>query len=145
MRQKGRAPGFKELLSVLLASAAAATAAAQVTPIDASPAPNETLKKLHDCLFELPKHSGTSYVSPCASMNLTNLNGVHLNAMTAALGAPTFCTKPYAIGASHSKGCLSPAWSFYRLPQGWVGGGPELVCSTDDGLTCHHVNWMHTQ
>jgi hypothetical protein len=144
MRQKDRADIPQRLMIGLLASVAAATAA-QVTPIGAPTPASETLKKLHDCFSELRKQGKSNYVSPCSSMTLTNLSGIHLDVLTAALGAPTFCTKPHTIDAVPSKACVAPAWSFYYLPKGWVGGGPELVCSTDDSMTCGHVEWVDTQ
>jgi len=40
--------------------------------------------------------------------------------------------------------CAVPAWVFYDLPKGSLGGGPNLACWTTNGQTCLTVYWIFT-
>jgi hypothetical protein len=35
-------------------------------------------------------------------------------------------------------------YSFYHLPEGWLGGGPELLLGFD-GQVCKSAKWMITR
>jgi hypothetical protein len=36
-------------------------------------------------------------------------------------------------------------YSFYHLPEGWVGGGPELLLHFDGSDFCTTADWRFTQ
>jgi hypothetical protein len=108
--------------------------------------PEETraklLGKLHACLKEV----SVTRPSPCRKLDLAPLNGIARQDLLAAFGPPTFCTLPPYV----PKGTDCPAhynqWSFYRLPRGTLGGGPELTCDVDQaGHHCAVVRWVNSE
>jgi len=107
------------------------------------PTRTELLDKLHQCRDELAKEQPTGkFVSPCAKLDPSPLNGISRNELAAALGPPTFCTGLSEGGPPLGPDCppqLNPQWSFHRIG----GVGPELSCDTDDQQRCEVVSWIH--
>jgi hypothetical protein len=107
------------------------------------PSVRETLATLQSCFRTIPK-AGNEYVaSRCEGVNLSVLAGTSLGSIVSVLGSPTLC-QDNAVSPVN-KSCLRPSWHFYYLPRGWLGGGPVLVCWTDDGESCRYVSWVRTK
>ena len=104
----------------------------------------ETLATLQGCLRTIPKEGNEYVATRCEGVNLTVLSGTSLESIESALGPPTLCFQDNAISPV-DKSCRRPSWLFYYLPRGWRGGGPELVCWTDDGEICHYLSWVRTK
>ena len=123
------------------------TCASEVFQSSASavePSVHETLVTLQACLRTIPT-AGNEYVATrCEGVNLSVLAGTSLESMVLMLGSPTLCFQDNAVSPV-DKSCRRPSWLFYYLPRGWRGGGPELVCWTDDGVTCRYVSWVRTK
>ena len=105
---------------------------------------NETLATLRGCLRKIPKEGNEYVATRCEEVNLSVLPETPLESIESALGPPTLCFQDNAVSPV-DKSCRRPAWLFYYLPRGWRGGGPELVCSTDDGVICRYVSWVRTK
>jgi hypothetical protein len=125
--------------SVLSGLAACHAAAAQTQP--------QLLNKLGECLKAAPKkvpEGKQGFVSPCATIDLKPLGGISRAELVAALGPPTFCT---LVNVPKGPDCSSHynRWSFYRLPAGTIGGGPELSCEVDQAQRCAVVRWVNSQ
>jgi hypothetical protein len=104
----------------------------------------ETLATLQGCLRKIPK-AGNEYVATrCEGVNLSVLSGTSLESIASALGSPTLCFQDNGVSPV-DKSCRRPSWLFYYLPRGWRGGGPELVCWTDDGVVCRYLSWVRTK
>ena len=108
---------------------------------------NQSLKQLQQCYREIPTSGRQDFESPCAKMlwRRLGLAGISVAQMEAALG-PSWCIDAYEISGKRKvrPQCLEPAWSFYYLPSGWLGGGPNLVCWSLKGNTCLTLYWMYT-
>ncbi len=71
------------------------------------------------------------------------LVGAHRGVVERALGEPARCDADQAPAP-----CEQPAdvfYSFYHLPDGWVGGGPELLLRYDAAGSCTQAVWRFTQ
>jgi hypothetical protein len=104
----------------------------------------ELLEKLHQCRVELTKEQPTGrFVSPCAKLDPSPLNGISRNELAAALGPPTSCMGLSEAGSPNGPDCppqLDPKWSFHLIG----GYGPELSCDTDEKQRCEAVRWIHS-
>src|ERR1700730_10653009 len=104
----------------------------------------ETLATLRGCLRTIPREGNEYVATRCEGVNLTVLSGTSLESIESLLGPPTLCFQANA-SSPVDKSCRRPSWLFYYLPRGWRGGGPELVCWTDDGVICRYVSWVRTK
>jgi hypothetical protein len=60
-----------------------------------------------------------------------------------ALGAPTFeCANDLVAGCTRAGDAV---YSFYVLPEGTLGGGPELSLTFDTSGICVRAEWVHSQ
>ena len=106
----------------------------------------ELLQTLRLCLVQVSIHNGREgYQSPCASEDVSRLNGISRAELIEALGPPQFCTGTTEGDFPDKDDCpvdKNPQWSFYRLPQSvYTGGSPDLVCESDSRRRCVHVVW----
>jgi hypothetical protein len=109
----------------------------------------ETLARLQQCHREVPTSGRQFFESPCQSMKIPvlGLAGISVSQLEAALGPADECfdrdengKKQYPeLGA-----CAVPAWVFYDLPKGSLGGGANLQCWTRNGKTCLVLSWVYT-
>ena len=118
-----------------------ATSLLQAMPASANKAPSaarkELLIKLRTCLDEVDATMDDNYTSSCAYMKVTALKGIRLKVMREALGSPGVC------GANASY--YQCNWGFYKLPDGDLGGGPELQCYSEDRTICKQVRWINAE
>jgi hypothetical protein len=141
---KGGHPRPGKFVLVLLGMCACASLVSSSAGAVELPSVRETLGTLKGCLRKIPK-GGNEYVAArCEGVNLSVLSGTSLESIVSVLGSPTLCFQDTAVSPV-DKSCRRPAWLFYYLPRGWRGGGPELVCLTDDGVSCRYVSWVRTR
>jgi len=121
--------------------------AAALVACRAAPPSNraELLEKLHACRDQLAKEQPTGrFVSPCAKLDPSPLNGISRNELAAALGPPTTCTGLSEAGSPNGPDCppqLDPRWSFHLIG----GDGPDLSCDTDQKQRCEIVRWINSE
>ena len=133
------------MVLALLCAGAGASLVFRSTPSRAARSSvSEALAMLQECQRKIPKSGNEYVVSRCEGVNLSVLSGTPLASMASVLGPPTLCFQDNAVPPV-DKSCRRPSWLFYYLPRGWLGGGPELVCSTDDGVICRYVSWVRTK
>ena len=124
------------------------TCASMVCPSSAGPVERssvrEVLATLQGCLRTIPKEGNEYGATRCEGVNLAVLSGTSLESIDSLLGPPTLCFQDNAISPI-DKSCRRPSWLFYYLPRGWRGGGPQLVCWTDDGVICRYASWVRTK
>lgn len=92
--------------------------------------------------------------------SVEGLVGTHRGVIENALGAPSECEMgtqtvcPGGGGPCVDEERAVPApcegpddvfYSFYHLPEGWVGGGPELLLRYDAAGRCTHAVWRFTE
>ena len=73
------------------------------------------------------------------------LAGLGRDEVRAGLGEPQECS---SYGAQMPAPCRDRTdwfYSFYHLPEGSVGGGPELLVRFDASGRVTSAEWMHTQ
>jgi hypothetical protein len=109
----------------------------------------ETLTRLQQCHRDVPTSGKQFFESPCQAMNfrVLGLAGISVAQLEATLGSADECFDRDASGKKKHpdlKACSDPAWVFYDLPRGSVGGGPNLWCRTRDGVICWVVTWIYT-
>jgi hypothetical protein len=88
-----------------------------------------------------------------ALIDVTPLIGVSRQRLLATLGpSPIDCPQtlsgPPTAPARRIAPCRGDddlAYSFYALPKGWAGGGPELLLEFEHGDTCVRARWFRTQ
>jgi hypothetical protein len=120
--------------------------AATLVACRAAPPPTraELLQRLHQCRDELSKERPSGrFVSPCAKLDPSSLNGISRTELAASLGPPTFCLGLSAGGPPHGPDCppqFDPRWSFHLIG----GDGPELFCETDEKQRCEEVSWIRS-
>jgi hypothetical protein len=134
----------RRLTSVLFAAMLVACSTSGSYSHDASR--KEFLQTLRQCLVQVSLHNGREgYQSPCAREDVSRLNGITRAELIEALGPAQFCTSATEGDFPKNDDCpaeQNPQWSFYRLPQGvYSGGGPDLVCESDNRHRCVHVVW----
>ena len=86
-------------------------------------------------------------------VNVTPLVGLSRQALLDTLGAPTVnCRRTLDSLATKPPSLVAPcraaddlAYSFYALPRGFGGGGPELLLEFDGGERCARARWFRTQ
>jgi hypothetical protein len=111
----------------------------------------ELLQTLRQCLVQVSlQTSKEGFQSPCVNTDVSSLNGISRGQLTGALGPPQYCASANGGGFPKEHDCpldQNPQWSFYHLPQGVFGGGPELVCESqpDDRRHCLRVAWRRSQ
>jgi hypothetical protein len=135
----------RQIVLVLLAACACASVAYHTTagPRESSSV-QATLATVQGCLRKIPREGNEYFASRCEGVNLSVLSGTSLDSLVSVLGSPTLCFQDNVVSPV-DKSCRRPAWLFYYLPRGWRGGGPELVCWTDDGVICRYVSWVRTK
>jgi hypothetical protein len=114
-----------------------------------SPPPTraELLDKLRHCHDTVTQEQAPAvFVSPCAKLDVTALNGISRSELAAALGRPTFCMGLSEGGVPKGLDCppqWDPKWAFFRPPpSAGLGSGPELACETDENQRCGFVHWL---
>jgi hypothetical protein len=122
-------------------------------PAPANPTMDRTtlLKTLRQRLDRLPQKPSAP-VNDGGDLPLEALAGATCAELRDALGTPHTCQ---GVGYHDAQGNPHPVapcesstdwfYSFYRLPDGWVGGGPELLLQFDDQCVCVRALWRHTQ
>jgi hypothetical protein len=138
------ATGLLQVSSVLFTALLAACSTPGSASHDASR--KELLQTLRQCLVQVSIHNGREgYQSPCAHEDVSRLDGISRTDLIEALGPAQFCTGATEGDFPEKDDCpadKNPQWSFYRLPQGvYAGGGPDLVCESDNRHRCVHVVW----
>jgi hypothetical protein len=142
---KGSHPQRGEFVLILLGICTCASVVFQSSASAVEhPSVRETLATLQSCLRTIPTAGNEYIASRCEGVNLSVLSGTSLEFIKSTLGPPGLCFQDNAVSPV-DKSCRRPAWLFYYLPRGWLGGGPELVCWTDDGVICRYVSWVRTQ
>jgi hypothetical protein len=105
------------------------------------------LTRLQQCYREVPTQGRQFFESPCQSIRLRMLvlAGISISPMEATLGPANGCfdTDLHTGRWKHTT-CWEPAWVFYDLPRGSLGGGPNLVCWSLNGDTCLTLYWLYT-
>jgi hypothetical protein len=136
-----------------LAGASALAALALVSSLGGCRAPPPTraelLDKLRHCHDKVTQEEAPAvFVSPCAKLDVTPLNGISRSELAAALGRPTFCMGLSEGGVPKGLDCppqWDPKWAFFRPPpSAGLGSGPELACETDENQRCGFVHWLST-
>jgi hypothetical protein len=105
------------------------------------------LTHLQQCHREVPTEGRQHFESPCASIGLRMLvlAEVSISQMEASLGPANECfDSDPDTGRWKHETCWQPAWVFYDLPRGSLGGGPNLVCWSGDGVSCRILYWELT-
>jgi hypothetical protein len=103
------------------------------------------LKMLKRCLAAMPKavpQYKPRFESSCAGIDVQPLVGVSRKQLVDALGPPDadkqiWKCPPFAP-CYHTD---TVDYSFYVLPNGWKGGGPELWLSLDRHGVVQHASW----
>jgi hypothetical protein len=106
------------------------------------------LHQLRNCLDKVPAQGDEGYTSPCANMKVSILSGISRADLISGLGRPQWCIGKDQGGWPVGDDCpleAIPVWSFYQLPRGHAGGGPELSCIPDKERRCRKVIWMMSQ
>jgi hypothetical protein len=91
-------------------------------------------------------------VSRGGDLDVAPVAGMSRDDLRAALGEPGSCVDNPVTDAQGNRRPVAPCqtnddwfYSFYRLPEGWVGGGPELLLTFDAAGTCTAADWRFTQ
>lgn len=105
----------------------------------------ELLSRLREGLEKLrATHSDQSVaIDVPDSHDLSSLIGMTRNELHIALGEPHICRLPISYAPCKNEGDWF--YSFYDLPDGWVGGGPELFLTFDKEDKCKTAQWAFTQ
>ena len=113
------------------------------------PAP---LRELRAALDDARSASSDQSLTTGGEQPLDALVGMTRDGIRDALGEPATCTEIVWFdddGRGHPVApCTSHAdwfYSFYHLPEGWVGGGPELLLQFDADGSCTTALWQYTQ
>ena len=109
---------------------------------------SRSLQQLGPCYRAVPTSGRNYFESPCAStrLGLLALVGTSRMELESILGPADWCSDAVLVSGRVlvRPKCLRPAWSFFYLPAGSLGGGPNLVCWSRDGETCLVLNWLLT-
>ena len=91
-------------------------------------------------------------VSTGGGLALEPLLGTTQSQLRAALGAPHTCRKKQSTESDGNRSLAAPCqtdddwfYSFYHLPAGAVGGGPELLLQFDNEGNCVSARWVLTR
>jgi len=104
--------------------------------------PDDLLAQLRSDLHSVRASKSTEPVASKVQPDVKTLVGLRQTQIHVVLGDPDACVKP------KNGSCLgSSEWtySFYRLPPGWRGGGPELVLSFDEDLGVRLAAWLYSR
>jgi hypothetical protein len=109
----------------------------------------ETLARLQQCHREVPTSGRRFFESPCQSMKfrVLGLAGISVAQLETTLGPADECFDRGVNGKKQYpelEACAVPAWVFYDLPKGSLGGGANLQCWTRNGKTCLVLSWVYT-
>ena len=126
-----------------------ASVAANADPAK-SPSTDGVLASLRGCLLALEKPSDEPIISPCARNDASTLVGASRQAIVRGLGHPNWCTgvdELRFIPWSEQACGTAAIWgySFYRLPQSWKGGGPELALEFGPNGAVKAASWFATK
>ena len=84
-----------------------------------------------------------NYRNDPSSIRLDGLINLSKKRVVDVLGAPTFeCNSDSVTGCTRRGDVV---YSFYKLPETAVGGGPELSLSFDSSDNCVRAEWVHSQ
>lgn len=107
---------------------------------------DNTLEILRSHLDEVERASGDEHVSIGGETPLDPLLGKDRETIREALGEPNRCAEydsPQNVAPCETEDDWF--YSFYSLPEGWSGGGPELLLQFDDDGECTRAVWRFTQ
>jgi hypothetical protein len=109
---------------------------------------SRSLQQLGECYRAVPTEGRKYFESPCASkrLGLLALVGISRTEIESTLGPADWCSDAVSVSGKVlvRPKCLQPAWSFFYLPTGSLGGGPNLVCWSRDGESCILLSWLLT-
>jgi hypothetical protein len=110
------------------------------------------LRELRAALDDARSASDEDHLSTGGEQPLDMLVGMTRSAIRAALGSPNTCAEDAYTDADGQGHPVAPCversdwfYSFYHLPEGWVGGGPELLLHFDGSDFCTTADWRFTQ
>jgi hypothetical protein len=84
-----------------------------------------------------------NYRNDPSQIRLDGLINLSRKRVVDALGVPTFeCNNELVAGCTRRGDVV---YSFYKLPETAVGGGPELSLSFDSSGNCIRAQWLHSQ
>jgi hypothetical protein len=122
-----------------------AAATAEAEPAGARSEASALLSDLRQRLAEVRAAAPDQHVET-GPVDAAGLSGVHRGVIENALGAPHTCRGEGETPAPAP--CEQPDdvfYSFYHLPEGSVGGGPELLLRYDETDRCAQAMWRFTQ
>jgi len=135
----------------------AATDPASSAPLPAEPLPPvgdpaAALRDMRAALDEIRAAAPDAEATNSRPLRTEVLVGMTRDAIRAALGAPSTCEEDVSFDQEGRGHPVAPCeahqdwfYSFYHLPETWVGGGPELLLQFDANDVCSSARWMHTQ
>ncbi len=145
-------------------AASDATAVPSPEAVDETPAPPpetpaiseadraSALREMRAALDEIRAAAADAEVVNDRPVRVEVLVGMTRDAIRAALGAPGGCEEDVSFDAEGRGHPVAPCeahedwyYSFYHLPETWVGGGPELLLQFDANGVCTSAGWRHTQ
>ena len=108
---------------------------------------NQTLRALRAALDAVRP---SSHPSRPPSIDVSPLVGLTRSQIRSSLGTPHVCNYPKPPAPNEVMGAPCEHngdwfYSFYELPRGWIGGGPELLLSFGADEVCTTAKWMMTQ
>jgi hypothetical protein len=102
---------------------------------------SETLANLAQALSEIRNESGSEPVS-AETIDVKLLLGQSREAVTAAIGAPDNCDRQLTQQCQQQR---SWGYSFFYLPYGWRGGGPELWLRFNADGAVQEAQWKFSR
>ena len=105
------------------------------------------LNALEHRLDAIPTTGSEPYQTASPLPDLQPLVGLTLSRIERSLGPTQTCRRQTLDGREYWSPCQTANgryYSFYRLPAGWVGGGPELVLELR-GRTVLRAHWIRTR
>jgi hypothetical protein len=110
------------------------------------------LREIRAALDDVRAADADANVSAGTLLRVDALVGMTRDAIRAALGEPSTCEEDVAFDSQGNGFPVAPCrthqdwfYSFYHLPEGWVGGGPELLLQFAANDVCASARWLHTQ
>ena len=109
------------------------------------------LRELRAALDDARSATSDQVLTTGGEQPLDVLVGMTRDAVRDALGEPSTCVDDVSFDSGGRGHPVAPCtshtdwfYSFYHLPDGWVGGGPELLLRFEGGL-CIEALWRFTQ
>jgi hypothetical protein len=99
------------------------------------------LRQLATDLGSVRAASSEDHPEVSGPKDLRPLRGVSLADIRAALGRPD-------CESAHGGPCMEDAdlvYEYFKLPEGWLGGGPNLLVWTDAAGRCRDAMWLGTK